>query len=228
MTPRARPEAVVFDLDGTLIDSRRSILRAVRHALAEHGLADRDDEVIAASVGDGARLLLARVTGIDPGSSALDPVLETFLGFYTKHASADTRPMPEARATLDALAELPLAICTNKPKDATRAVLGALDLERCFSVVVAGGDPLANKPSPEPLLFIARHLRLSPAELVMVGDGPQDIESGRQAGAMTVAVIGNLVARSRVVAAGPDVVLGHLGELPALIRGWRHAHDTRL
>jgi phosphoglycolate phosphatase len=148
-------------------------------------------------------------------------LLADFLDYYAAHATTFTRPLPGA---LEALSELgsrfPLALATNKPRETTELVLAALGLARYFRVVVAGGDPPRQKPSAEPLCFIAERLALEPSELVMVGDGPQDVLAGRAAGARTVAVRGGMAEEERLLAARPDIVVASLGELPAVIERW--------
>ncbi len=216
-----RPAAVVFDLDGTLLDSRRDIATATNHALAQHGLKQLSEAEIARYVGDGARLLVSRAARLGEDDPELSAVLDTFLKFYNAHAAVESRLLPGALDTLTSLSPLPLALCTNKPRATTDVVLEAFDLARYFRVIVAGGDVPEKKPDPAPLRFIAARLGLATAELVMVGDGPQDILAGRAADARTVAIVGPLVERERLVAAEPDTILDSLSQLPAVITRWR-------
>jgi len=215
------PRAVVFDLDGTLIDSSRDIAAAVNHALTRGALPTLPLARVKSFVGDGARVLMQRASGFDDHDARLTPLLADFLDYYAAHATTFTRPLPGA---LEALSELgsrfPLALATNKPRETTELVLAALGLARYFRVVVAGGDPPRQKPSAEPLCFIAERLALEPSELVMVGDGPQDVLAGRAAGARTVAVRGGMAEEERLLAAAPDVVIDSLSELPAVIERW--------
>jgi phosphoglycolate phosphatase len=210
---------VVFDLDGTLIDSRADIACATNHALRAHGRPALKDDEIARYVGDGARALLSRAARVPADDPELDRMLEAFLGYYTEHPADFTRPMPGARELLEALGDLPLAVCTNKPRKTTDAVLAALGLAGFFRVVVADGDRPERKPSPEPILHIAERFGVRPAELLMVGDGPQDIECGRRAGATTVGLRGGIADDQRLLAARPDHVIERLDELLPLIRG---------
>jgi phosphoglycolate phosphatase len=212
---------VVFDLDGTLIDSRRDIARAANAMLVEAALPQLSEETIASFVGDGARLLVARATGRDVSDPALTPLVESFLSHYAAHPTDHTRLMPGASEALAALAHLPLAICTNKPRVTTELVLSGLGLARYFRVIVAGGDVSANKPDPLPLLTIGHALGVDATDLVMVGDGPQDIECGRAAGARTIGVRGGILAEERLLASRPDVLLNTLHELPAVVADWQ-------
>jgi phosphoglycolate phosphatase len=213
-----KARAVVFDLDGTLVDSLDDISAATNFALAAHGHGELATAEIAGYVGDGARLLLARAARLEPTSAELAALLATFLERYTAHAVDHTRLSPGAEQALSALCGLPLAICTNKPRPTTEAVLGLLGVRALFSSVVAGGDTARNKPDPEPLVRVASELGLSSDELVMVGDLPQDVLCGRAAGARTVAVLGGFASADRLSAAQPDAVIESLRELPAVVR----------
>jgi phosphoglycolate phosphatase len=100
-------------------------------------------------------------------------------------------------------------------------VLHALGATHLFAAIVAGGDVAEKKPHPAPVLAVASMLGVSGAEVVMVGDGPQDVLAGRAAGARTVGVMeGGFLPRERMLAAAPDVVVDHLGELPAVVKRW--------
>lgn len=220
------PLAVVFDLDGTLIDSRGDIVAAVNHALTRSGRAALPAQVIVRYVGDGARTLIARSVQLPEASEDVDELLRSFLSYYVEHPIDFTRWMEGAREVLDELSALPdlaLCICTNKPRVTTDAVLTSLGIQDLFRMIFAGGDLPDKKPSPAPLLHMAEELDLSPASMVMVGDGPQDVESARGAGMRAVVVEGGYSPVERVLAAGPDVLLRSLSELPEIIQRWRDA-----
>jgi phosphoglycolate phosphatase len=209
---------VVFDLDGTLVDSRRDIVTAVQAALSTHGVAPPAPEVIAGFVGDGARLLIARALSLPATAAGVDAVLATFLEYYEAHPADYTAPMPGALAALAALAHLPLAVCTNKPRRIADLVLSRLGMAPHFAAVVGGGDTARGKPDAEPLLASAERLGTPVTTLVMVGDGVQDIGCGRAAGAYTVAVLGGFGTDEALRAARPNLVISDLSELaPALL-----------
>ena len=215
-------EAVVFDLDGTLVDSRRDIAVATNHVLVGSGRQPLSEAEISSYVGDGARSLVARASRLEPSAPELDALLVRFLDFYTEHAADYTRPLPGAVDMLETLVdELPLALCTNKPRRTTEAVLSELMLARFFRIVVAGDDLPEKKPHPLPLRHIAAALNVSPQSLLMVGDGPQDVESGRAAGAVTVGVRGGIQPFERLLESAPDELIDHLDELPNLVRSYR-------
>jgi phosphoglycolate phosphatase len=214
-----RISGVVFDLDGTLVDSRADIADATNYALNHCGLPTLSEEEIGKFVGDGAKNLILRAANVGADAAIVEPLLATFLDYYASHACIKTTFMPGAREALDALRPLPLALLTNKPRQPTVALLDALRVRESFRHVIAGGDLAVMKPDPEPLLGIARRLDVEPSSLVMVGDGPQDIECGKAAGAWTVGVAGGIADLDRLKASRPDRLIDSLRDLPDLLRG---------
>lgn len=213
-----RPAAVAFDLDGTLIDSRLDIAAACNHVLASEGRATMPPDVIAGFVGDGVAHLVARAFGLPVEAPEVPELTARLVAYYSAHPVVHTRWMPGALEVMGALerAGLPMAIVTNKARKVTLAVLDALGAVGRFAGVVAGGDaPL--KPSPEPVIAVARALGVEVGALWVVGDGEQDILSAKAAGAYAVAVRGGFADDARLAAAGPDVTLGSLAELVRLI-----------
>src|SRR5688572_26184294 len=217
------PRGIVFDLDGTLIDSAGDIAAAVNHALGDNGRKPLPMATIRRFVGDGARMLCSRAVGLPERHPDVDQVLESYTAFYLAHPTDHTRWMPQARAVLDELRRFRLAIATNKPRDTTDVVLARLGVRSLFSAVSAGGDVGTIKPSPEPLLYVAKQLGLAINEMVMVGDGPQDVEAGRRAGCRTIGVHGGFLGPERLIAAQPDVILDSLAELPGVLDRWGDA-----
>ena len=211
---------IVFDLDGTLIDSRLDIAASANHALGEHGFPKLTVAEISTYVGDGARWLLARAARREPHSPEVDALLTTFVDYYSTHPTEHTQLLPGAHEALAQLSQFPLALCTNKPRSVTDRVLANLRLPVPFRVVVAGGDLAKNKPDPLPLVHIAQKLGLSPTQLVMVGDGAQDIACAKAAGAHSVGLEGGMQGRDLLVASEPDLLLGSLFELPAALERW--------
>jgi phosphoglycolate phosphatase len=213
--PRAR--AVLFDFDGTLIDSRGDIAAACNHALTTLGRAPLPEDVIAGFVGDGARMLLARALTLPPEDAHVEQAIPLFNAFYEAHPADHTTLLPGAREALDALAGRPVGLVTNKPRGPTLAALTALGVLSRFAVVRTGSDgPL--KPDPRALTAALELVGVAPADAWMVGDGDQDIRAGRAAGCFTVAVTGGFQASGRIAARGPDVVIDSLHALVPLIR----------
>ncbi len=175
---------VVFDLDGTLVDSRRDLADAANALLVESGGAPLSEEAIGRMVGDGAAVLVARVfeaSGRTPPPDGLD----RFLAHYDRRLLAHTRPYPGIPEVLTALARrTTLALLTNKPLAATRRVLAGLDLARFFPEgrVVGGDGAFPRKPDPAGLLHLIAQAAVTPAEAALVGDSAIDWRTARNAG----------------------------------------------
>jgi len=208
---------VVFDLDGTLVDSRKDIARAANHALEKSGRPRLPDAEVESYVGDGAPLLMSRAARLHLEDPETARMVADFLAYYAEHPIDHTDVMPGTLQALDALSGYALGVCTNKPRITSVAVLRGLKLDVRFKGVVAGDDLPQRKPHPAMVHEAARLLGVPVTEVVMVGDGPQDVESGRAAGAFTVGVRGGIQAFERLEAAKPDIMIDTLAELPAAI-----------
>lgn len=218
-----RVGGVVFDLDGTLVDSCEDIARAANYCLEHAGFPARTSAEIKEFIGDGSRVLLARATGLAPADPILDEMLERFFVYYTAHAVDHTRLLPGAREVLAALAHLPRALCTNKPRVTTLALLEGLGIDGEFDVVVAAGDVPHHKPHPAPLERASELLGVACSRLVLVGDGPQDVACARAAGARSIGISeAIIVPLERLSASGPDAIVA-LADVPALIQHWQDA-----
>lgn len=204
--------AIVFDLDGTLIDSRKDIAQSCNYVLQQAGRPPLAEETIAGFVGDGARALLERAFGVTTPEEEIDQYLAVFLDYYTSNPVVHTTFMPGAKELLEALDGRPLGLCTNKPRASTDAVLAGLDLTRTFGSVVAGDDTEEKKPHPAPLFKIAKDLGMDPERMIMVGDGPQDIGAGKAVGCITVGIRGGLLPLERLMESNPDHLLDTLSD----------------
>lgn len=217
-----RPDAVVFDLDGTLVDSAEDLRRACNRLLAESHRRSLTGEEIRRFIGDGAARLVERAflaTGGWP--EALDPrqLLQRFLTLYGADPVSSTRCFPGVPDTLRRLhrAGVRLGVCTNKPVDPAHAVLAGLGLHDLFDVVI-GGDSLATrKPSPEPLLAVLAGLGVAPARAVMVGDNEHDAATARAAGLDRVYLMAYGYARLPLAEIDHDGVLDRFEELTGVL-----------
>jgi phosphoglycolate phosphatase len=174
---------VVFDLDGTLVDSLRDLADSANELLASYGVAPLEMSAIGAMVGDGAARLVARAcaaAGIAPRDA-----LTRFLEIYDARLLTHTRPyegMPDVIATLGRRASL--AVLTNKPLGATRRILAGLDLAKFFDedAVIGGDGPWPRKPDTAGLLHLCERAAVAPADAMLVGDSHVDWRTARDAG----------------------------------------------
>jgi phosphoglycolate phosphatase len=174
---------LVLDLDGTLVDSVPDLAAALNRLMAARGLAAFTRPETAAMVGDGVERLLERAFGAR-GQGLDGPALAAFSSDYAAHAAVETRPFPGAAAGLRALADegWRLAVCTNKPEAAARALLSALGLAELLAAVGAGDSFPTRKPDPAHLLATLRAAGGVPERAVMTGDHANDIKAAHGAG----------------------------------------------
>lgn len=207
-------KGVLFDLDGTLIDSRRDIAACVNFTLAKlgGGYSPLSIEIVERMVGDGVRQLLTRAAGpLD--EPTMKRALDIFLPYYLDHCADTTQLYPQVLATLSALVPRGLAVVTNKPMAHTTKTLNALGLESFFPVVL-GGDSLATrKPDPAMVLEAVRRLGVRPEEALMVGDSAMDIHAARAAGVRVAAVTYGFRPGAELMSHSPDYLLGAFAEL---------------
>lgn len=173
---------VVFDLDGTLVDSRADLAAAANETLAVYGLAPLEVEAVAAMVGEGVRTLLDRAFATR-GAVPPPEAVERFLGAYDRRLIERTRPYAGVRETLAALeGRVGMAVLTNKPTAPAVQILEGLGLAPVFSAVVGGDGPFPRKPAPDGLLGLARQVAAPAAAVLLVGDSWIDAETALNAG----------------------------------------------
>jgi phosphoglycolate phosphatase len=179
----APPAALVFDLDGTLIDSRRDITTAINRARGWYGLAPLQLEEVVGMVGEGARVLIERAFGPDLLKERLDETLTLYLDAYREVCLDETRPYPGVPEMLDALAaRYPLALLSNKGEELSRRILGGLGLVHHFREVLGGDSLPTRKPDPAGLHRLAERFGFPVDRLLLVGDTCIDAETARAAG----------------------------------------------
>jgi phosphoglycolate phosphatase len=172
----------VFDLDGTLIDSRRDIAESANALLESCGAAPLPEERVGRMVGDGAAVLVTRAFTA-AGIAAPPDALERFVAIYRERLLRHTRPYPRIPEVLADLAQrAELALLTNKPLAATKEILDGLDLARFFGpAVVAGDGTFPRKPDPSGLLHLSRVAGVLPSATVLIGDSTIDWRTARAA-----------------------------------------------
>lgn len=204
--------AVVFDLDGTLIDSLPDIALHLNAMLVERSLAPRSLAEIGEWVGYGAEQLVRRAVPADDVAEAL----AQFRAHYRARPVVHSRVFEGLAVELDALAPRTLAVLSNKPHDLTVACVDALLGRWAFPVVVGQRAGAPHKPDPAALLAVAAQLAIEPRDCVMIGDSEVDIATARAAGVRCVGVSWGLRPRAVLEAAAPDVLVHTPRELGAL------------
>jgi phosphoglycolate phosphatase len=224
---RERFDAVVFDLDGTLVDTAPDLQAHVNAVLSELGRPGLDLESVRLLIGDGARTLLRRgleTTGGVPAGVDLDALYRRFLERYTARPHRYGRVYDGVFEVLPQLEAqgLRLGICTNKAQAPTEVLLAALELDRFFQAIVGGDAVPAKKPDPGHLRAVLERLRAPPARSVMVGDNVYDLEAARALGVRCVLVsFGYTPVPARAL--GAARVIDRFAELPAALAGLAEA-----
>jgi len=180
---------LVFDLDGTLIDSRKDLANSVNAMLAHIGHTQLPEDVIASYIGDGAGMLVRRALGDPSDESVVDSALAYFLDYYREHKLDFTHVYPGVIESLDSLRQgidgrsRQMAVLTNKPIGPSQAICDALGLSPYFFRIYGGNSFSTKKPDPQGLNALMREAGVDPFETVMIGDSDVDILTARSAGA---------------------------------------------
>jgi phosphoglycolate phosphatase len=222
---------VIFDLDGTLIDSRLDLVHSVNAALRHIGREELPDDVIASYVGDGAPILIQRALGGEAVDEAIvRQGLQFFLSYYREHKLDHTTVyggIPEAlnaiqnsvgkRSNGDHDRRLNgsarrMAVLSNKPVVPSRAIVEALGMGPFFTQIYGGNSFATKKPDPEGALKLLEEIAVRPEQTVIVGDSHVDVETGRNAGLWTVGVTYGFAPHT-LQAHPPDVLVDTPGEL---------------
>jgi pyrophosphatase PpaX len=212
-----RPIAVLFDLDGTLVDTVPFILAAVRHAFEGYGSCPSDAQWIA-GIGTPLRTQLA---GFARRTEDVDVLLGRYRAYWLAEHDRLTRCFPGALELVAGLAARghPLGVVTAKVEEGAWRTLRHTGLDRYMGAVIGADSCPRAKPDPEPVRLALTRLGRAPEEALMIGDSPHDLVAGRRAGVRTVAALWGACSAEALAAAEPDHRAADLGELAALVDG---------
>ena len=212
---------LIFDLDGTLIDSRLDLIHSVNAMLRHFGRQELDGDVIASYVGDGAPALVRRALGTEDDEAFFRSALEYFLGYYRLHKLDHTTVydgIPEALATLAQISngvQRLMAVLSNKPVNPSRDIIAAMGMGPYFVRIYGGNSFTTKKPDPLGAETILRETGVNAAEALMIGDSSIDVLTGRNAGLWTCGVTYGFAPHTLAEVA-PDVVVERPRELAEL------------
>ncbi len=212
----------LFDLDGTLVDSRADISRSLNLALAGLGLPLLTVDRACDFVGDGVQMLIRRtlheVLRRPPEPTETERLRENYLREYETHMLDDTRLYPGVKELLDTLSWGTFGVVSNKPERFSRRILDELGVGKRFGVIMGGDSVPQRKPDPAPLLEALRRCGGVPSEGAMIGDSPVDVVAGKAAGMVTCAFTGGFRSREELSAAGADVMVETMSEVARYFR----------
>lgn len=217
----AYPLAIIWDLDGTLVESAPDLATALNTLLNEHGQHTHAVEKVRPMIGGGVAKLIERgfrEAGAPVDEAARDRLVPRFMEIYRACATDNTHLVPHAREVLEYFyhAGVRQALCTNKPISVTRQILDALDIAGFFDSVVGGDSTPVKKPNPLPLQTVLQELGVKPDDAVMIGDSGADVGAARAAG-MPVILVPDGYTGAPAVSLGADYVVGDLSDIPGSI-----------
>jgi phosphoglycolate phosphatase len=204
--------ALIFDLDGTLIDSKLDLALSVNATLAELGRPSLPHEQIFSYVGQGAPALIARALGSAASEEDCMLGLEFFIKYYSAHKLDNTVLYPGVRETLDLLKGMPMAVYTNKPVRVSRSIIQELGVAGHFRFVYGGNSFERKKPDPMGVESILREFGAAPSQVMIVGDSEVDVQTARNSGTWVCGVTYGFGSH-RFTEYPPDVVVDNLTEL---------------
>jgi len=208
---------LVFDLDGTLVDTFEDITRAVNHVLGQFGISPKDVEEVRKYVGNGARELMAGVLGEKGGKLQIDKSIEIWRRYYLEHPADRSRLYPDVKKVLEILRSrsLKLAVFSNKLQEITEKVLEEVGILPLLDHVLGENSNFPRKPAPEGLIFLMKKFDAAPGTTWMVGDGEADVRVGLDAGCRVCGVSYGMLPRKRLLELGAHVVIDSFEDLLA-------------
>jgi phosphoglycolate phosphatase len=204
--------ALIFDLDGTLIDSKRDLALSVNAALEHMGRTPLEPDTIYGYVGHGAPMLVRRALGLGATDREVEQGLAYFLSYYRAHMLDNTVTYPGVREGLELLRRHPMAVLTNKPVRFSQGILDGLGIGHYFRYVYGGNSFSTKKPNPEGMNVLLRDFGAAPEEAMIVGDSEVDVRTARNAGTWSCGVSYGLGAEGLRLYP-PDLLLDSLLEL---------------
>jgi len=217
-----RVSQMLFDLDGTLIDSKADLTSSINLMLADLDRPPLDEEVVGGFVGDGVRVLVYRcLTATDPNRRPPEDALHArgialMHSHYAEEMLKTTRLYPQVAETLASFGDKLKAVVTSKEVRFTKIILDHFNIARYFDAIVGGDTTPARKPDPRPVLEAIRQLGGSASDAVMVGDSENDINAGRRAGARTCGVTFGFRTAAQLRVSEPDVLIDRFDQLKEL------------
>ena len=212
------PLAIVWDLDGTLVESAPDLATALNTLLVEQGQHTHVVEKVRPMIGGGVAKLIERgfrASGSPLDEAGVEQLVPRFMEIYSACATDNTHLNPHAREVLEHFYHTGTrqALCTNKPIFVTRQILGALDITGFFDSVIGGDSTAARKPNPLPLQTCLKELGVDPDDAVMIGDSGADVGAARAAG-VPVILVPDGYTGAPAVSLGADYVVGNLADIP--------------
>ncbi|MXV37985.1 phosphoglycolate phosphatase [Flavobacteriaceae bacterium Ap0902] len=214
---------IIFDLDGTLINSLPDIANAINHTFSQIGYKELSVEDVSTMIGNGVKLLIERAlnktTGEKPTLEEVQKTMDTYYNFYKNHVCVDTYLYPHVKETLEYLdqAGYDMVICTNKPIDFVEPIIEGLKIKSFFEDWIGEGSLEVKKPDPGPLFYLMEKFSFETQETVMVGDSKNDIMAAQNAGVDSIGLSYGYNYNESIADYNPTVVVNDFAEIQDLL-----------
>lgn len=208
-------DLILWDLDGTLIDSKRDIANSVHYTLKTLGLPQISDELIYSFVGNGVTPLIQQSVS-QPGGSTFKEALEIFMKHYNEHCLDTTLPFPGILDVLNQLSQT-MVVITNKSQGFSEKIIRGLGLDLFFKGIYGGDTSFPKKPDPAIVHHLLKQFGVSSEKTIIIGDSRVDMETGKNAGILTCGVTYGFRPRSELEEVGCDYLVGTPNELATIL-----------
>jgi len=215
MQNQKKIRAVMFDLDGTLLDTAPDFIAVVNALLQENEREELPHYMIRASVSNGSKAMVMMAFAIEEAHETFQPLRARLLELYTQHIAVFTQPFPGIQELLNKLAEhnIPWGIATNKPAAYTVPLMEQLNIQPAPAIVICPDHVQDSKPHPESLFLAARELGCTPQEIIYIGDHARDIECGKRAESITIAAAYGYIGNENIDSWQADYRVDHAEEI---------------
>jgi len=209
-------ELIIFDLDGTLINSLKDITISLNFTLEKLGLEKMDEERVRGYIGSGVKRLIEDVLG-SMDDNRIGEMISLFQEHHKKHLLDNTILYPGTKEVLQFYNKKKKAVISNKNKEFSLTILKGLGAEEYFDLILGPEDAQRRKPFPDPILNVLAKLNIKPQKALMVGDNPIDIEAGKSAGVFTCAVTYGFSRKEDLENSNPDFIINGILDLKRII-----------
>jgi len=208
-------DLVIFDLDGTLIDSAMDLAISLDLAMREEGLRSLNIDELLKRISVGSKNLLRELVNDD--RIAEKRVFDYYIKHYSQRMFDNTKLYPNVNELLELLKSKTVALLSNKREEPCKVILKYFKIDHHFKMVLGGDSLPLKKPSPEPILHICRELGIAPERTLMIGDSPVDLEAGALAGTKTIGILEGLTPEDVMKKSNANIFLKKVGDIIALL-----------